>query len=85
MTEKRERGRMRLHGGPGRAGREHARNGSGAGYVAGEVKRFCREPFAEKWGGGGEVKRFCRERAGGTKTSAGVRATALARATSPGK
>jgi hypothetical protein len=33
-----------------------ARNGSSAGYVAGEVKRFCRElfaeeSFAEKWGG----------------------------------
>jgi hypothetical protein len=67
-----------------------ARNGSSAGYVAGEVKRFCRElfaeeSFAEKWGGGGEVKRFCRERAGGTKTSAGARAMAPARATSPGK
>jgi hypothetical protein len=46
---------MRLHGGRGRG---RARNGSGAGYVAGEVKRFYREsfteePFAEKWGGGG--------------------------------
>jgi hypothetical protein len=54
-TEKRERGRMRLHGSRGRAGAR------GAGYVAGKVKRFCREPFAEepfaeKWGGGGSVR-----------------------------
>jgi hypothetical protein len=80
---------MRLHGGRGRA-RNGSSAGSGAGYVAGEVKRLCREPFAEepfaeKWGGGGEVKRFCRERAGGTKTSAGAHATAPARATSSGK
>jgi hypothetical protein len=33
-----------------------ARNGSSAGYVAENVKRFCREPFAEKWGGGGSVR-----------------------------
>jgi hypothetical protein len=47
---------MRLHGGRGRTGRGRARNGSGAGYVAGKVKRTCREPFAEKWGGGGSVR-----------------------------
>jgi hypothetical protein len=46
---------MCLHGGRGRA-----RNGSSAGYVAGEVKRFRREPFAEepfaeKWGEGRSV------------------------------
>jgi hypothetical protein len=43
-----------------------ARNSSGAGYVAGEVKRLsCSR---RKRGGGGDVKRFCWERAGGTKT-----------------
>jgi hypothetical protein len=51
--------------------RGRARNGSGAGYVAGEVKRLSRSRRSRsrrKRGGGGEVKRFCRERAGGTKT-----------------
>jgi hypothetical protein len=51
--------------------RGRARNGSGAGYVAGEVKKLShsrKSRSRRKRGGGGKVKRFCRERAGGTKT-----------------
>jgi hypothetical protein len=55
MTEKRERRRMRLH-----SGRGSARNGSGAGYVTGEVKTVGSRSWrsgagagAEKWLGPG--------------------------------